>query len=72
MIVVELQLSALNKYVNAVADLAELLQADISGDGYISNETILALNDVVLAAHELEEVFAAIDEMDSVDKRNLN
>ena len=68
----DLELSALNKYVNAVADLADLLQADISADGYISNETVLALNDVILAAHDLEAVFTTIDELDSVDKRNLN
>ena len=70
--VAQLEYAALNKYVNSVADLVEYLNADIAGDGYISNETVLAANEVVLAAHALEEVFDTIDALVEEDNRKLN
>lgn len=45
----------LAKYVNATADLGESVKKDITKDGYISDKTILALNDLYIIANEIAD-----------------
>lgn len=45
----------LAKYVNAVADLGELLKKDLIKDGFISDKTILALNELYIIANEIAD-----------------
>jgi len=44
------------KYVNAVADLGDSLKKDIIKDGMISDNTILALNKLVIISNEIIDV----------------
>lgn len=41
------------KYVDAAAALAESLKRDIQKDGLITNKTVLALNEFIIASNEI-------------------
>lgn len=53
---------AFAKYVNAAADLAESVRRNITKDGYIDEKTVLALNNLVIAANEITDL---TDELNS-------
>jgi hypothetical protein len=48
-------------YVNKAADLAESVKSDLKKNNKISNKTILALNDFIMAAHNIEGLTIQLD-----------
>jgi hypothetical protein len=56
----EKQNKELWNYVNAAADLAELLKKAIKKDKKITNEIVVALNAFIIAANEVEYVTSAL------------
>lgn len=48
------------KYVDTAATLAESLKRDIQKDGLITNKTVLALNEFIIASNELVDLTDSI------------
>lgn len=55
----------LQNYVNTAADLAETIKKDIQKDGRVSNKTVLALNQFIIAANELSDITNELNETDT-------
>jgi len=47
---------ALKRYIDAAANLAELIKRNIQKDGCIDNKTVLALNEFVVASNEVADL----------------
>lgn len=56
------------RYVNAGHSLAELLKRNIQKDGLITNETVLALNEFIIASNEIKDLTDEVRE----DDKTLN
>jgi hypothetical protein len=68
----EISLRALNRYINAVADLADSLTEDIVQGADVSNETLKNLNKLADAALKLEDVFSQISDIVEDENKKLN
>lgn len=44
------------RYVNAAHSLAELMKRNIQKDGIITNETVLALNEFIIASNDIKDL----------------
>lgn len=47
---------ALMKYVDTASDLAESIKRNIQHDGIIDDETVLKLNEFIIAANNIEDM----------------
>jgi transketolase len=57
----KLLLEKLSAYVNASADLAESVRDDIKhNNGVITDETVLALNQLIISSHEVAAITNAL------------
>lgn len=62
------QRTALLKYFNSVAKLFDLLRKNIQKDGVITNASVLALNEAIIAENEIKELTEELKNI--VPKRN--
>lgn len=54
---------ALAIYVNRAADLADSIKRDIQKKGYISDKTVIALNDFIIAANVIADLTTALNQI---------
>lgn len=54
---------ALAIYVNRAADLAEAVKKDIQKKGYISDKTVVILNDFIIAANNIADLTTALNQI---------
>jgi len=52
---------ALAVYVNRATDLAEAVKHDIQKKGFITDETVLALNAFIIAANNIKDLEEQLD-----------
>lgn len=52
---------ALLEYVNAAADLAECVKQNVRKGGKITNETVIALNNFIIASNEIKYLTIALE-----------
>lgn len=63
---------AFEKYVEAATILAESVKRNIVHEGVIDNETILKLNEFIIASNEIEDLLAVLVDSNNENNGNLN
>lgn len=54
---------ALAIYVNRAADLADAVKVDIQKKGYITDKTVIALNNFIIASNNIADLTNALNEI---------
>lgn len=52
---------ALAIYVNKATDLADSIKRNIRHDGFIDDQTVLALNDFIIAANNVQDLIEILE-----------
>lgn len=52
------------KYVDTATTLAELVKSNVQKDGIITNETVIALNEFIIASNAIKDLTDELHETD--------
>lgn len=63
---------ALERYVNAAADLADSVKRNIVHEGIIDDETVLILNKFIIASNAISDLISELAMGDNENDKTLN